>query len=424
MSRRTGRLRRSCAVTQFESLEERRLLSLVAPPTVPAPVIPTGTYTITSYGATTGSSNNAADIQAAINAALAKGGGTVVVPSGTFMSGPITLGSHINLDMAAGSKLEALAKTSWPSDTTDFIIAPSGSTDLEVSGSGDIDGNGATWWPKAGTRPKMIVFPNATRVLITGVTISNSPMEHIQIQNFSSDVMISHVTITAASTSPNTDGMDLSGSTIVVENCNISDGDDDVAIGATDASTNTWETNGVWVLNNTIGYGHGTSIGSHTEGNVENVYISANTYNGGNWALRIKSDATNGGKVNNVNFYNDTVTNVEDPIVISEEYDHTTKAPLSSTATLPLFSNITFSGVTITGSSNLAFISGLPDAIIQGITFNACNFSTDKGFTIQYAGTTAAPVNFTGGTVITMTNTKNPVIAFEYDDVLTNVPAT
>src|SRR5882724_8771288 len=63
------------------------------PATVPLPGIPSGTYNITSYGASTGSADNAIAIQNTINAASAAGGGTVQVPSGTFLSGPVTMKS-------------------------------------------------------------------------------------------------------------------------------------------------------------------------------------------------------------------------------------------------------------------------------------------------------------------------------------------
>ena len=56
-------------------------------------------FNVTTYGAATGNSDNAADIQAAINAAsAASGGGTVEIPGpGTYLSGPLTLKSKVNL---------------------------------------------------------------------------------------------------------------------------------------------------------------------------------------------------------------------------------------------------------------------------------------------------------------------------------------
>src|SRR5947209_4066859 len=94
------------------------------PATVPLPSIPSGTYNITSYGASTSSSDNASAIQSAINAAAAAGGGTVQVPSGTFLSGPLTIKSKINLNLASGATLKMLAYGTWPGSTP-FITGTS-----------------------------------------------------------------------------------------------------------------------------------------------------------------------------------------------------------------------------------------------------------------------------------------------------------
>src|SRR4051812_4348653 len=89
--RRHQSIQRACGYG-FDLLEPRTLFA--APP---LPVIPSTVFNITTYGASTASANNATAIQAAINAASSAGGGTVEVPAGTFMSGPITVASKINL---------------------------------------------------------------------------------------------------------------------------------------------------------------------------------------------------------------------------------------------------------------------------------------------------------------------------------------
>ena len=81
---------------------------------VSTPVIPAGTFTITSYGASTGSSDNTTAVTNAINAASAAGGGTVVVPSGTFLCGPIKLKNNVGLQLSSGSILKALPYGTYP----------------------------------------------------------------------------------------------------------------------------------------------------------------------------------------------------------------------------------------------------------------------------------------------------------------------
>ena len=98
------------------------------------------TITITSspYNASTGSADNASAIQAAINAIGS--GGTVVVPSGTFLSGPITLKSNKTYQLAAGSTLEMTAMGTFPQNT-DFVYA-SKLTNVTINGSGVMEGQG------------------------------------------------------------------------------------------------------------------------------------------------------------------------------------------------------------------------------------------------------------------------------------------
>ena len=126
----------------LDHLEPRQLFS--APP---LPVIPAGVFNITTYGATTASANNASAIQAAITAATNAGGGTVEVPAGTFMSGPITLASKINLQIDSGAMLKALSMANYPNNTAPSnFISIVAKNNVEISGSGTIDGNGADWW--------------------------------------------------------------------------------------------------------------------------------------------------------------------------------------------------------------------------------------------------------------------------------------
>ena len=62
---------------------------------------------ITEYGAKNDGSNCATAIQSCIDDVAAQGGGTVVVPSGEFNSGPFLIKSKINLHLEAGAILKA-----------------------------------------------------------------------------------------------------------------------------------------------------------------------------------------------------------------------------------------------------------------------------------------------------------------------------
>src|SRR5580658_1443914 len=213
------------------------------------------TLTITSapYNASTGSADNATAIQDAINALGS--GGTVVVPAGTFLSGPLTLKSNMTLQLSAGATLQMTAMGTFPTNT-DFLYG-SKLTNVTINGGGVMDGQGAAWWAAFNASssverpPAMIEITNCTGVTVTGITVQNSPEFHIQFLGNSANVLASALSITAAWPSPNTDGIDLRGTNINIENCYISDGDDLVQIGGSQASS------GVTVQNCTFGTGHG-----------------------------------------------------------------------------------------------------------------------------------------------------------------------
>src|SRR5215471_4424300 len=87
--------------------------AIALPPILPA--IPPGTNNILNFGAVgDGVTTNTTAIQNAINNASAGGIGTVEVPAGTFLSGPLTFGNSLNLQLDSGATLLMLPFTNYP----------------------------------------------------------------------------------------------------------------------------------------------------------------------------------------------------------------------------------------------------------------------------------------------------------------------
>lgn len=406
--------RRKLAARLLETLEMRRLLSAAS---IPLPVIPAGTFDITTFGATIGAADNSTDIQAAISAASAQGGGTVLVPAGKFLSGPITLANNINLEI--NGELEMLAKATWPDASTAFITASSGMHDIEISGTGKIDGQGAGWWTSPNsTRPHEVVMSNVSTVLITGIELQNSPKEHIAIQNASTDVRIDGIEIATSGTSPNTDGMDLSGTHEIVENCKISDGDDNVAIGASHPGTTGPETADITVTNCSFGFGHGVSIGSSTDGGIRNFVVSNCTFRDTTNGIRLKTDNTSGGLVQDLTYTHLTMHGVANPILISSYYtgggienpsppDSATASPVTSTT--PFWKDIKIDGLVATRVPNYAaVIFGRPEAPIMDMTISNVTMSARAGFVFCFA----TGITFGSNCDVTTTISR-PVLTFD-----------
>jgi polygalacturonase len=128
-------------------------------PRVKEPQIPNNRVVITEFGAVgDGLTKNTQAFEKAIAAAAAKGGGTVVIPRGLWLTGPIVLRSNINLHAEAGSMIifskdfndYPLVKTSFEGLNTVRCQSPISGRDLEnvaITGSGTFDGSGEAWRP-------------------------------------------------------------------------------------------------------------------------------------------------------------------------------------------------------------------------------------------------------------------------------------
>lgn len=343
-----------------------------------------------------GISNSAAAIQAAINMASTQivggvTGATVRVPAvGTltnYLSGPINLASHVNLLIDTNAQLQMLPYGTWPSTTT--FINGATLTDVEITGSGTIDGQGTNWWiayhSSGISRPNFVEFDHCNRILIQGVTLRNPPTFHIYVKNSDNDLTVQNITIKTPGDSPNTDGMDISSTNVLIRNNYISDGDDDLEIGGNGAAANN-----ITVSNCTFGTGHGVSIGSDTEGGVSNLVVSNCFWVGTEYGIKGKSDTDRGGTMQNLVYKDLYMTNVNFAIAFYSYYN-TIESPTSSftitpseAATItdtgsdiPVWRNITVSNLTATGiGGNVAsFFWGLPQSPITNFTLCQVNIN-------------------------------------------------
>jgi polygalacturonase len=398
----------------------------VVPIIPPLPVIPTNQFQITDYGAVgDGVTDNTTAIQNTINAASAAGGGTVIVPlaapPSTYLCGPIALANNINLQINGGAMLQMLPYGSWPGTST-FINA-AGLHDVEISGSGTIDGQGAAWWAAYNAnhnigRPYFINFSSScSNVLIQNVTMQNPPTFHMMLKGNNVNLTIRGITINTPGNSPNTDGMDLASVHVLIQNCFISDGDDNIEIGGSGGPAAD-----VTVTNCFFGTGHGVSLGSITSGGVSNLTVINCAFNGTDNGIRMKSDNDRGGLVQNLTYCNLTMTNVGYPIIIYSYYNEfgtpnniTPQIAMSQPSTpvnpaTPIWNNIVISNVTssaTTGNNIAGIIWGRPEMPVSNLTLcNVTIAAPTKTFDIYNAQdiqTTDSPLTAPNTTANTLT---------------------
>jgi polygalacturonase len=389
--------RQAALIAAIEQCEPRYLLSVVQPT-----IVPTTVFNITSFGATDTSANNATDIQAAITAAKNNkvvvggttfSGGIVEIPAAAqdWISGPIALASNVDLQIDTGATLQAITMASYPgvggASITPFITSAGSTSNLEITGGGTIDGNGAAWWTafnanKNIERPYLIKISSSSTFLIQGVTLQNSPMFDLAF-GAANNVTVNGITISNPSTAPNTDGIDPAGSHYLIENCNISTGDDDIAVKPQDVFCSD-----ITVINCTIGAGHGISVGGETNDGLNGMTVTDVTFTNTTDGLRLKAGRGTGGLVENVTYSNIVMNGVPTPIYITSYYvggsdtqptNPATDPGQTLTSTTPVWENITFTNVTSTDNSTSAvdgILYGVPESPISNVVFDDVKLST------------------------------------------------
>jgi len=197
-------------------------------------------------------------IQAAINQVDGQGGGTVIVPAGTFLTGALFLKPKVNLTIAAGGVLLGSTNIAdYPSMPTRIeghfqvwrpaIINASGCDGLQITGSGTLQGGGQPYWDAfraARTanrntknldvdRPRNMFIEYSKNVLISGISLRDSGFWNIHLYDCQ-DVTVEGVDIRAGSRSPSTDGIDVdSCQDVTIHKCYIADNDDEIALKGT-----------------------------------------------------------------------------------------------------------------------------------------------------------------------------------------------
>ncbi|HUI29605.1 MAG TPA: glycoside hydrolase family 28 protein [Candidatus Acidoferrales bacterium] len=125
-------------------------------PAIQLPDFPNKIFNVKDYGAVgDGHSMNTAAIQKSIDSCSSAGGGTVVIPAGLWLTGPIQMKSNVNLHLNRGAVVEfsrnhedypivSVPGRGWVVESPIFGI---GLENVAITGSGLVDGNGITWRP-------------------------------------------------------------------------------------------------------------------------------------------------------------------------------------------------------------------------------------------------------------------------------------
>ncbi len=275
----------------------------------------------------------------AIDKCKEQGGGTIYVPAGEYLTGPIQLASNMTLYIESGAVLKfsnqlddfPTVYTRWEGEEMEVyspLIYAENSENIAVVGFGTIDGQGEIWWKLHGNkelrypRPRSICFYKCKNVTIEGIKIVNSPswtVNPIECEN----VTIHNVKIQNPYDSPNTDGINPeSCKGVRISNCYIDVGDDCVTLksGTEDCKVRIPCEN-ITITNCIMAHGHGgVVIGSEMSGGVRNVVISNCIFEGTDRGIRIKTRRGRGGVVEDIRVSNIVMKNVMCPFAFYMYY--------------------------------------------------------------------------------------------------------
>jgi polygalacturonase len=365
-----------------------------------------------------GSTKDTAAIQKAIDTCAAKGGGTVRLTAGTYLSAPIVLKSNITLQLDKGATLLGSPDHSDYPDKIEFrlpavqsLVSATNAENIAITGEGVIDGQGESWWAQARTvrnagvmgvhpRPRLIVFDHCKHVRVEGVTIQNSPFWQL-VPYYCDDVVIHNIRVLAPPHSPNTDAVDpFSSSNVHIDHLYADVGDDDIAIksGAINSPGGDEPSHDITITDCTFLHGHGLSIGSEIAGGAYNITAERIHFDGTDNGIRVKSARDRGNEVHNLVYRDIEMKDVANPLVISEYYPHILPAngamtPEPVTRLTPHFHDITIDNLTATGGTMAGAIVGLPEAPVENVVLTNVNLGGHTGLSIGYANVTGTKVS-------------------------------
>ena len=397
--------------------------------------IPQKNCDIMDFGAkNNGTTLNTAAFEKAISECANAGGGHILVPAGTWLTGAIHLKSNIDLHLEKDATILFSEKPEdyLPVVFTRFegielmnyspFIYANDCENISISGKGTLDGQGKIWlkWKdlqkgdaqrlyKLATdnvpveerifaqkgdnlRPFFVEFVNCKNIQLFDFTLKNSPMWSIH-SLYSENVLIRGVQV--ITDGHNNDGVVIDSSKyVLVDNVYLETGDDSISI-KSGLDNDGWRVNrpaeNIVIKNSRMKNGHSSiTVGSEMSGGVKNIYIENCSFEKSGQGIRVKSMLGRGGYVENIWARNIQMAKIENAALQFEmTYDSSTNNPV--TDALPKIENINIDNIKISGNSPkyLVKINGLPERRVKNVTLSNITADTttksEKGITIGNA---------------------------------------
>ena len=384
------------------------------------PEFPEREFRITDYGAVP---NEGLDALLAVTRAIAActeaGGGRVVIPEGNwFVKGPIHLLSNVNLHAVAGAQVDfSTDPADYPNVLSRFegtdamnyspLIYAYEQENIAITGAGTFHGRASqdNWWAykrtadpeiaelkklaAEGVPPEERIFgmgkglrpaffqPYLCRnILIEGVTFRDSPMW------FLNPVLCENLTVrgvTVKGLGPNNDGCNPESTRdVLIEDCTFDTGDDCIAIKSGrdhDGRRINVPSENIVIRNCRMMEGHGGVVcGSEMSGGIRNVFAENLVMDSPHLerALRIKSNDSRGGFMENIHVRNVKVSEVADAVLRINL--HYAVYPNQPGGHLPRVRGVTMENVTVEKAPRAFYLHGLAESPIRDVRVRNCDF--------------------------------------------------
>jgi polygalacturonase len=302
-------------------------------------------------------------------------GQAVELSGPAFLSGPLQLRKGVTLLIDAKTTLFASL------NARDFDISPGACgvvnqkghgcralingdhvSGAAVMGDGTIDGRGPSkilgqndsWWDLAQEAkvknlnqscPRIMILTGCDNFTLYRIKLTNSPNFHVSYSG-GNGFTAWGVIIDTGKAGRNTDGIDPGNSTnVTITHCFIRAGDDNVAIKAGHGLP----TRNMTISHNHFYYGHGMSIGSETDGGADHILVTDLSIEGADNGIRIKSNSSRGGLVENIRYEDVCIKNTKNPIYIDSNYSYMGEARDK----LPIFRDIHLQNIRIEGPGKI-----------------------------------------------------------------------
>ncbi len=387
-------------------------------------------YNITDFGAI---SDTTTDCSKAINDAIAKcsseGGGTVLVPAGNFLTGPVFLKSNVNLHISEGAVLYFSKDKSkyLPVVHTRFegmecmnyapLIYAYKQENIAITGKGKIDGQGHVWWHWKGKWSGSVAYDQNSKenqkkdnealykmveqnipveerifgeghylrssfvqpylcnnVLIQDIEIVGSPMWIIH------PVLCENVTVKGVrieSLGPNNDGCDPECcKNVLIDSCYFNTGDDCIAIKSgrnNDGRRIGIPSENLVIRNCTMVEGHGGVVmGSEISGDVRYVFAENCVMDSPHLdrAVRIKSNSVRGGTIEHIYARNIEVKQLREAILKINMFYSRERDTI-----IPKVQNVLLENITAANSEYGVWIKAYKQFPAKNIYLRNCSFT-------------------------------------------------